>query len=184
MIRIRFSGLASATPLSLSGTPLRAGISIGCQTDGRKGSGAAIAHDPHAPMIASEQEGNADEGPDATWQNLRLYRSAKHNSSLARALYEKRENIMPKNRQILLASRPRGEPTRENFKIVESEIPQTPKGGLLLKTLYLSLDPYMRGRMSEGASYAKATEIGEVMTGGTVSEVIESDHKAFARGDI
>lgn len=91
---------------------------------------------------------------------------------------------MPKNRQILLASRPRGEPTRENFKIVESEIPQTPKGGLLLKTLYLSLDPYMRGRMSDGASYAKATEIGEVMTGGTVSEVIASDHNDFARGDI
>lgn len=91
---------------------------------------------------------------------------------------------MPKNRQILLASRPRGEPTRENFKIVETEIPQAPKNGLLLKTLYLSLDPYMRGRMSEGASYAKPTEIGEVMTGGTVSEVIASTHNGFAIGDI
>ncbi|MFO0991791.1 MAG: NADP-dependent oxidoreductase [Hyphomicrobiales bacterium] len=91
---------------------------------------------------------------------------------------------MPQNRQILLASRPKGEPTPENFKIVESEIPQAPKNGLMLKTLYLSLDPYMRGRMSEGASYAKPTEIGEVMTGGTVSEVIASTHHGFTTGDI
>jgi NADPH-dependent curcumin reductase CurA len=91
---------------------------------------------------------------------------------------------MQKNRQILLASRPKGEPTRENFKIVESEVPQAPTGGVLLKTLYLSLDPYMRGRMSEGASYAEPTEIGEVMPGGTVSEVIASNHNGFAKGDI
>ncbi|MBL8894774.1 MAG: NADP-dependent oxidoreductase [Rhizobiales bacterium] len=91
---------------------------------------------------------------------------------------------MPKNRQILLASRPKGEPTRENFKIVDTEMPQAPENGVLLKTLYLSLDPYMRGRMSEGASYAKPTEIGEVMTGGTVSEVMASTHNGFAKGDI
>ena len=63
---------------------------------------------------------------------------------------------MTKNRQILLASRPKGEPTRENFRLVESDIPQPPKNGVLLKTLYLSLDPYMRGRMSDAPSYAAA----------------------------
>ena len=60
-------------------------------------------------------------------------------------------SIMPKNRQILLASRPKGEPTRDNFRLVESEIPAVPENGLLLRTLYLSLDPYMRGRMSDCA---------------------------------
>lgn len=92
--------------------------------------------------------------------------------------------IMTKNRRILLASRPKGEPTRENFKLVESDIPQPPNNGLLLRTLYLSLDPYMRGRMSDAASYAQPTEIGEVMTGGTVSEVIASHREGFAKGDI
>ena len=91
---------------------------------------------------------------------------------------------MPKNRQILLASRPKGEPARDNFRMVESEIPQVPESGVLLKTVYLSLDPYMRGRMSDAPSYVPPTKIGEVMTGGTVSEVIVSKHKGFAIGDV
>src|SRR5215510_8740112 len=68
-----------------------------------------------------------------------------------------------KNRQMLLASRPRGEPTPDNFKLVETEIPQPGPGRMLLRTIYLSLDPYMRGRMNAGPSYARPVEVGEVM---------------------
>jgi NADPH-dependent curcumin reductase CurA len=79
-------------------------------------------------------------------------------------LREERSVRMPaKNRQILLASRPKGEPTVENFKLVESEIPSPGPGQMLLRTIYLSLDPYMRGRMNAGKSYARPVEVGEVM---------------------
>ena len=70
-----------------------------------------------------------------------------------------------KNRQILLASRPRGEPTLENFKLVAADVPDPGPDQILLHTIYLSLDPYMRGRMKAGASYAKPVEVGEVMEG-------------------
>jgi NADPH-dependent curcumin reductase CurA len=89
-----------------------------------------------------------------------------------------------KNRQIVLASRPEGEPKPEHFRLVESDAPAPGDGEVLLRTLWLSLDPYMRGRMSAAKSYAKPVELGEVMTGGTVSEVVESKHKGFKRGDI
>jgi NADPH-dependent curcumin reductase CurA len=89
-----------------------------------------------------------------------------------------------KNRQITLAARPDGEPRPENFRLVETAVPQPAEGQLLLKTLWLSLDPYMRGRMSAAKSYAKSVEVGEVMVGGTVSEVVESKHKDFKTGDI
>src|SRR4030095_7642939 len=79
-----------------------------------------------------------------------------------------------KNRQILLASRPSGEPTPDNFKLIESEIPTPGPGQVLLRTIYLSLDPYMRGRMNAGKSYAKPVEVGEVMEGRAVGEVVES----------
>ena len=75
-----------------------------------------------------------------------------------------------KNHKIVLASRPTGAPTPENFRL---ERPLGPgRGQVLLKTLYLSLDPYMRGRMSDAPSYAAPVEIGEVMTGGAVSQVV------------
>ena len=96
----------------------------------------------------------------------------------------KGKSTMPKSRRILLASRPKGEPTRDNFNLVESEIPAVPENGTLLRTLYLSLDPYMRGRMSDAPSYVPPTKIGEVMTGGTVSEVIASKRKGFEVGDV
>ena len=89
-----------------------------------------------------------------------------------------------KNRQFVLASRPEGEPRPENFQLVESAVPEPKDGQVLLKTLWLSLDPYMRGRMSAAKSYAKPVEIGEVMVGGTVSEVVESRHKKFGKGDV
>ena len=70
-----------------------------------------------------------------------------------------------KNRKIVLVSRPSGEPTQDNFKLLEEEIPTPGQGQLLLRTIYLSLDPYMRGRMNAGPSYAPPVEIGEVMEG-------------------
>jgi NADPH-dependent curcumin reductase CurA len=89
-----------------------------------------------------------------------------------------------KNRQILLASRPSGEPTPANFKLVETEIPTLGPGQMLLRSIYLSLDPYMRGRMNAGKSYARPVEIEEVMEGRAVGEVIESKLSAYKAGDI
>jgi NADPH-dependent curcumin reductase len=88
------------------------------------------------------------------------------------------------NRQILFASHPQGAPTPENFQYAESPIPEPGPGQLLLRNRYLSLDPYMRGRMSTAKSYAKGFEIGQPLGGGTVSEVVASNNPAFAPGDL
>jgi NADPH-dependent curcumin reductase len=88
------------------------------------------------------------------------------------------------NRRIVLASRPDGEPTESNFRMEEVAIPTPSNGEALLRTLYLSLDPYMRGRMNAGPSYAPPVEVGNVMEGGTVSEVIESNAPELSAGDI
>jgi NADPH-dependent curcumin reductase CurA len=89
-----------------------------------------------------------------------------------------------KNRQILLASRPKGEPTAEDFKLVEAEIPTPGPGQMLLRTIYLSLDPYMRGRMNAGKSYAKPVEVSEVMEGRAVGQVVESKLTGYEAGDL
>src|SRR3954464_4406257 len=91
---------------------------------------------------------------------------------------------MPANRQFLLKSRPDGMPSPENFDFVQRPMPEPRPGQILMRTLYLSLDPYMRGRMSAAKSYAKGVELGDVMTGGTVGEVIESRHNDFSKGEI
>jgi NADPH-dependent curcumin reductase CurA len=88
------------------------------------------------------------------------------------------------NRRIVLASRPEGEPVPENFRLETAPVPQPGPGELLLKTRYLSLDPYMRGRMSAARSYAKPVEPGDLMVGGTVSEVVASKHDDFKPGDV
>ena len=85
--------------------------------------------------------------------------------------------------QIVLASRPKGRPTPDNFRLEDAPMPACPMGGLLLRTLVLSLDPYMRGRMDDRKSYAEPVAIGAPMTGESVAEVIESDHPGFAVGD-
>ncbi|MGA2127500.1 MAG: NADP-dependent oxidoreductase [Xanthobacteraceae bacterium] len=90
----------------------------------------------------------------------------------------------PKNRQIVMASRPVGAPKPSDFKLVEAAAPEPGDGQVLLRTLWLSLDPYMRGRMSAGRSYAKPVEVGDVIVGGTVSEVVASRRPDFAKGDI
>src|SRR5262245_9967337 len=89
-----------------------------------------------------------------------------------------------KNRQILLVSRPTGEPTLDNFRMIESEIPPPGKEQILLRSIYLSLDPYMRGRMSAAKSYAAPVEIGQVMEGRAVAEVVESNLPGYQRGDV
>jgi NADPH-dependent curcumin reductase CurA len=92
--------------------------------------------------------------------------------------------MAPKNRRIVLAARPAGEPKPSDFRLEEAPVPEPAEGQVLLKILFLSLDPYMRGRMSAARSYAKPVEIGEVMVGGTVAKVIASRNPAFAEGDI
>ncbi|WP_018624363.1 NADP-dependent oxidoreductase [Kangiella aquimarina] len=87
------------------------------------------------------------------------------------------------NRQILLASRPKGAPTDDDFRLVESAKPEPKEDEILLKTIYLSLDPYMRGRMNDAKSYADPVELDQVMVGGTVSQVEASNNDKFAVGD-
>jgi NADPH-dependent curcumin reductase len=91
---------------------------------------------------------------------------------------------MPANRQILLKSRPTGAPSHANFELVETPVPAPKDGELLLKTLFLSLDPYMRGRMNAGPSYAAPAEIGQPMVGRTIAEIVASNHPGFAKGEI
>lgn len=88
------------------------------------------------------------------------------------------------NTRILLASRPSGEPTQENFRLETAPVPTPGDGEVLLRTIYLSLDPYMRGRMNDAKSYAAPVDIGAVMEGGTVAEVIESNDPGFSPGDF
>ena len=87
------------------------------------------------------------------------------------------------NQQIVLASRPAGEPTVDNFRLVETSVPALADGQVLVRHHYLSLDPYMRGRMNDGKSYAQPQPLDAVMIGGTVGEVVESRHPGFAAGD-
>jgi NADPH-dependent curcumin reductase CurA len=88
------------------------------------------------------------------------------------------------NRRIVLASRPDGYPGQDDFRLVSSDTPKPAEGQVLVRVLWLSLDPYMRGRMRDVQSYAASVEIGEVMVGGTVGQVIESRTPAFDVGDI
>ena len=88
------------------------------------------------------------------------------------------------NRRIVLASRPVGAPTPENFRLEEAAVPQPGEGQVLVRNLYLSLDPYMRGRMSDAPSYVPPVAIDAVMGGGTVGRVVDSRHPAFKAGDL
>ena len=88
------------------------------------------------------------------------------------------------NKQITLAARPAGFPKESDFKLVESPLPTPEPGQMLVRALYLSVDPYMRGRMSGAKSYAASVELGGVMMGGVVGQVAESRHPQFAAGEI
>ena len=89
-----------------------------------------------------------------------------------------------RNQRWVLASRPTGKPAVNNFRLEEVPLEEPGEGQVLLQTLYLSLDPYMRGRMNSGESYAKPVELGQVMVGGTVSRVVKSRNDRYAEGDL
>jgi NADPH-dependent curcumin reductase len=87
-------------------------------------------------------------------------------------------------RQIVLASRPIGIPTPADFRLETGSLPVPSDGQLLLRTQYLSLDPYMRGRMNDAKSYAAPVELGEVMEGEVIAEILESRHPGYRQGDL
>src|SRR4051794_13078948 len=91
---------------------------------------------------------------------------------------------MPVAREIHLASRPEGAPAPENFRLVETELPEPGEGEVLVRNTFLSVDPYMRGRMSDAPSYVPPYEVGQVMTGGAVGEVVESRAEGLSPGDV
>jgi NADPH-dependent curcumin reductase len=88
------------------------------------------------------------------------------------------------NQQILFDSRPTGEVAPSHFRLVEAPVPKAEEGQIVVRHHFLSLDPYMRGRLSDAKSYAKPQELGAVMGGGAVGEVIESRHPKFKAGDF
>jgi NADPH-dependent curcumin reductase CurA len=94
------------------------------------------------------------------------------------------ERNVRKNEQILLASRPAGTPTEENFRFVEIPVPELKDGQVLIQTKYISVDPYMRGRMSDSKSYVAPYAVNEVITGGIVGKVVESKSGSFLEGDM
>jgi NADPH-dependent curcumin reductase CurA len=87
------------------------------------------------------------------------------------------------NQKIVMASRPEGWVTPQNFRLEKAPLPAPQEGEVLVKNLWLSLDPYMRGRMSDAKSYVKGVDIGEVMVGQTAGEVVESKNPDFKKGD-
>ena len=108
-------------------------------------------------------------------------------ASVEPRLIHPQEQTLPQssttNRRIILAERPNGLPDHNTLKLSETAIPQCADGEMLLRTVYLSLDPYMRGRMNDTKSYATPVQIGEVMTGQVVAEVISSTVDGFTAGD-
>ena len=91
---------------------------------------------------------------------------------------------MEKNCKVVMARRPHGVPVPDNFRIVEENTRDPGPGEVLSRTIYLSLDPYMRGMMDDAESYAGPMEIGDVMIGSTVGVVLDSRHEDFKAGDI
>ena len=88
------------------------------------------------------------------------------------------------NREIHLRSRPEGIPTADNFELVEGPPPAPVEGEVLVRNIYMSVDPYMRGRMREGKSYASPYQIGRVLYGGAVGQVVNSRSQSLAEGDF
>src|SRR5579863_9366299 len=111
----------------------------------------------------------------SAWDRLRRPQATQGNQSM---------NASSVNRRILLARRPEGAPVAEDFRTVQEPPPTPSAGQALLRTLYLSLDPYMRGRMSDAPSYAEPVALGATMCGQTVSRVVQSNDARFKAGDL
>ena len=93
--------------------------------------------------------------------------------------------MIPKtHRRVVLVRRPPAEPAESDFRVEEVPVPEPGPRQVLVRVIYMSLDPYMRGRMRDAASYAAPVGLGEVMTGGTVGEVVKSNHPDYKVGDI
>src|SRR3977135_1753539 len=88
------------------------------------------------------------------------------------------------NKEIRLANRPKGMPTLDNFQFVETSVPQPGDGEVLVRTLYISVDPYLRGRMREGRSYVAPFEVGDVISNSAIGHVVESRSPKVQTGDI
>jgi len=89
-----------------------------------------------------------------------------------------------KSRQVLLASRPTGAPTSDNFRLVDVELPEPGPGEILVRNIYMSVDPYMRGRMNEKQTYAQAWQVGQPADGRAVGEVMTSRNTSFPTGAL
>lgn len=89
-----------------------------------------------------------------------------------------------KTRQVLLAARPTGWPRPDDFAVAEAELPEPADGRILVRNVFMSVDPYMRGRMNAGKSYVPPFQVGEPLTGGAIGEVLESKAPGFAPGDL
>ena len=89
-----------------------------------------------------------------------------------------------KQQTITLANRPKGMPSKEDFNFVESDVPAPKEDQILVRTLYLSVDPYMRGRMQDTKSYIAPFELNKVITGGVVAEVVRIQFDSFKQGDV
>jgi NADPH-dependent curcumin reductase CurA len=141
--------------------------------------GSSLSSALTAPSGRGSVKGELDDG---------LYRAATAGSG-QRLLHnitaqERRKTMSTVNRQFVLASRPVGLPEESNFKMIETPIPDLKDGELLARAMYISVDPYMRGRISQAKSYAAGVEIGGVMVAGGVARVVESKNEKFAVGDI
>lgn len=119
-----------------------------------------------------------------TVEVIALYKNLSPLAALILGNVQERKARIRMKTSIVLAARPKGKPTPEDFRLETSPVPEPSEGEILLGILYLSLDPYMRGRMSDAKSYAKPVEIGAVMEGGTVARVIKSRHPHYAEGDV
>ena len=117
-----------------------------------------------------------------TFKYLRALPSSKGGEAAARQFPTIGVNMATINKRFVLASRPTGEPSAQNFRLEEAPLPTLQDGEVLVRHHYLSLDPYMRGRMSEGKSYAQPQPLNAVMVGGTVGEVVESRHAGYKAG--
>jgi NADPH-dependent curcumin reductase CurA len=102
---------------------------------------------------------------------------------MLRCRNEPEETVATTNRRVLLKSRPQGEPTPTDFDIVDGPMPEPKDGEYLSRIVWMSLDPYMRGRMSEAKGYATNAKLGDVLGGGTVGQVLKSKNPKFKEGD-